>query len=93
MAASLLVTRTGALGRLGGTPSARGLVTAVEAQELGRAQAITVLTADGRSLRFRVTESVEMTPGHLREHMLFGEPVTVSYRDDGQSLVALQIDD
>jgi len=40
-----------------------------------------------------VDPSVDMTPGHMREHMAFGQPVTVSYRRDGSKLVATQVTD
>lgn len=30
-----------------------------------------------------------MTPGHLRQHMALGNPVTITYRGEGSSLIAL----
>ena len=74
-------------------PSVRGVVTAVEAQSLTSADSITVRSDDGRTWRFHVAPEVDMTPGHLREHMTFGEPVTVFYTRTPDGLVAQRITD
>jgi hypothetical protein len=71
----------------------RGLVIAVEAQSIARAEVITVRADDGRELRFRLDAAVDVTPGHLREHMTLAEPVVVTYRPDGDGLLALRVDD
>jgi hypothetical protein len=82
----------GALSRTREQP-VRGLVTSVEARDIGHAAAITVRTQDGRDLRFQVDPAVEMTPGHLREHMTFGQPVSVYYRRTGDAFVAIKVTD
>jgi hypothetical protein len=76
-------------------PKARGVVTAIEARDLGHAAAIMVRTADGRELRFLIDPSVDphWTPGHLRDHMTFAEPITVYYRRDGDVLMAYRVTD
>ena len=71
----------------------RGLVIEVEARSIASASTVAVQTEDGRSLRFQVADSVNVTPGHLRQHQVFREPVTVTYRDTPQGLVATAIDD
>ena len=65
----------------------------VQARDIGHAEAIAVRSADGREWRFRVADSVDMTPGHLREHATFGQPVTVYYRQEGAELVATRVTD
>ena len=72
---------------------ARGVVIAVEARSLARADRVTVRTSDGRELSFQVDPSVNWTPGHLREHMAQGEPVVVEFTRRAEGLVALRIED
>jgi hypothetical protein len=77
-----------------GPERVRGNVIAVQASSLARADAITIRTDDGRELTFRVDPGVDMTPGHLREHMTLGEPVVVGYtRAPDGSAVAVRIED
>jgi hypothetical protein len=77
-----------------GPPSPfRGVVIAVDARSVARADTVTVRADDGREYRLRVDPAVPVTPGHLREHMALGEPVLVEYRREGNELVAIRIDD
>jgi hypothetical protein len=82
---------------LGGVlqPRVTGIVTGVEARDLGHAAAISVRTTGGAEMRFLVDEGIDphWTPGHLRDHMLFAEPVTVYYRQAGDALLAYRIED
>jgi uncharacterized lipoprotein YajG len=71
----------------------RGHVVDVQARDIRRAEAVQVRTQSGEVLRFNVAESVEVTPGHLREHMVQGEPVTVKYETRPDGLLATAIDD
>ncbi len=73
--------------------SVRGVITAVEARSLSNADRIIVRDAQGKTWDFRVAPEVDVTPGHLRQHMAFGEPVTVYYRRTPDGLVAYQITD
>jgi hypothetical protein len=76
-------------------PQLRGVVIGVESRDLGHAAAITIQTAEGRQQRFLVDPSVDphWTPGHLRDHMLLAEPITVFYRQAGSDLAAYRITD
>ena len=76
-------------------PRVRGIVISVEARDLGHAASITLQSADGKAQRFVVDARVDpqWTPGHLRDHMTFAEPLTVYYRRDGENLVAYRIVD
>ena len=58
----------------------RGTVTRVDARDIGHASVIAVRTSEGQEWQFAVDDAVDMTPGHLREHMMFGELVTVTAR-------------
>ncbi len=75
------------------TRSVRGVIIRVEATSLTRTDQIELRTDDGLTLRFAVSPEVKMTPGHLREHMLFGEPVTVFYVENSSRLLATDITD
>jgi hypothetical protein len=74
-------------------PRVRGAITDVQIQDIGHARTISLHGVDGRDYQFDVAPSVDMTPGHLREHMAFALPVTVYYRRDGSRLLAVQIAD
>ncbi len=55
-----------------------GHVTAVYARDIGHASTVNVRDSVGVEHSFDVATEVDMTPAHLREHMLFGEAVTVT---------------
>jgi hypothetical protein len=90
---AVLVWLGPAVAASGREPRVRGVVTAVVARDIGHAESMTVRAPDGREWRFRVDDAVDMTPGHLREHMTFGQPVTVYYRREGDALVAWRVTD
>ena len=64
-----------------------GLITDVEARTLLDLESIEVTDDDGNSLEFHAAGQrfMEFTPSHVREHMLQGLGVIVTYRksDDG----------
>jgi hypothetical protein len=71
----------------------RGVVTEVQPRDLGHADTITVRSEDGDQVQFRVADSVLFTPGHLREHLIFAEPVTVTYLVTESGYLATEITD
>jgi hypothetical protein len=77
----------------GGPQTARGLVVNVQARSIAEAEGITLRTDDGRELVLRIQKGVDVTPGHLREHMTLGEPVVVTYESTPDGLLAVKIDD
>jgi hypothetical protein len=79
--------------RTAGQLRVRGLVTNVQSRDIGHAQSLTVEAAGGRVWQFDAAPSVDMTPGHLRDHMALGQPVTVYYHREGSNLVATQVTD
>jgi hypothetical protein len=92
---ALLVTLGVLAWRANSEPQLRGVIVGVEARDIGHAAAIVMRTADGKETRFLVDPSVEAkwTPGHLRDHMMFAQAVTVHYRHAGDALVAYRIAD
>ena len=81
--------------RATGEPQLRGIIVNVEARDIGHAAAIVLRTSDGVETRLLVDPSVEAkwTPGHLRDHMMFAQAVTVHFRRAGDALVAYRITD
>lgn len=72
---------------------ARGHIIDVQARDIRQAESVQFRTEGGDVLRLKVAESVKVTPGHLREHMLQGEPVTVTYEMRSDGPLATAIDD
>jgi hypothetical protein len=84
----------GAVACASGAPqTVRGVVVAVEARSVARAEAFTLRADDGRELTFRVAPEVAWTPGHLREHAVLGEPIVVTFTREGEALVAVHLAD
>jgi hypothetical protein len=73
-----------------------GIVVAVEATSLSSVQGFSILTADGRTVDFRIV-SLENTaafpPGHLAVHKVSLVPVRVTYVDRDGSHEAVRIED
>jgi hypothetical protein len=76
-----------------GPQQARGLITNVQARSIVETEAITLRTEGGQELVLRVDRAVDVTPGHLREHMTLAEPVLVTYEQTPDGLLATRIDD
>ena len=74
------------------TQTVRGVLVDVAAPSLTNLRSFDLRTDDGRRLSFRVEGDVGMTPAHLREHMVLGEPVSVTYRESADGLLALRLD-
>jgi hypothetical protein len=79
--------------RPGGPERVQGVVVAVEARSIARADGLTLRAAGGQDYHFRVDPSVDWTPGHLREHMALGEPIVVEFTRQAEGLLATRIDD
>jgi hypothetical protein len=92
LGAGLLVA-TAACQGTGGPERVRGVVVAVDARSIARADGLTVRAEGGQEYHLRVDPSVDWTPGHLREHMALGEPIVVEFRRQADGLLATRIDD
>ena len=75
------------------TLNVHGLVVEVAAKSLTDLASLTVRDEMGSLWIFTAEGFVGMTPSHLTEHRLLGEPVTVSYKETPDGLVALRITD
>ena len=69
------------------------MVLEVVARNITEVETLRLLSEDGQEYRFTSEGFVGFTPSHLREHQLFGQPVTVSYVQKGGQLVAVAITD
>jgi hypothetical protein len=93
-AGAVLLVWTGiVLASRSGEARVRGVVTEVVARDIGHAESITLRAEDGRELRFVIPPEELKTPGHLREHMTYGQPLIVHYRREGETLVATRLED
>jgi hypothetical protein len=78
-------------------PQASGVLINVESRQIVDADSVTLRTADGHELTFRVSPDVARNPdhpntaSHLRQHMLAGDPVTIRYRDSANGPEAVSI--
>jgi hypothetical protein len=73
-----------------------GVLTGVEATTISRADAFTLRSDDGAERRFVVSAEADRgghppSPGHLRQHMTYGDRVTVRYREGKEGLLALEV--
>ena len=73
----------------------RGVIVGVDGQGFDRVASFVLRTPDGRDTRFLVDPSVDAKwdPSHMRDHMMFAQPVTVFYRQAGAALIAYRISD
>ncbi len=83
-----------------GTRAVTGLVTAVDAPSLTQLDGFSFRTDDGRALGFRIAPEANrqdpqrgFVPGHLREHALTSTKVKITYREEGNELLAVRIED
>ncbi len=78
-----------------GYRSFNGTVMSFEAESLLELESITVANAAGVVLDFHAggRRFEEFTPAHVREHMLLGDPVEVTYRQSGDVLIIVSLQD
>ena len=77
-------------------PTVDGVVIQVESTGLTSVNGFTLLTADGRQLRFGLAElrnGSVFPPGHLPEHVATAAPVRVWYRETSGGFEALWLED
>ena len=70
-----------------------GVITDLQARDIAHADWIRLRTDQGAELQLKVADSVLFSASHLRQHMIFAEPVTVTYEDRADGPVATAIDD
>jgi hypothetical protein len=73
-----------------------GVVVHVEATGLDAVTGLSLRTADGATIDFRIGQlenGAEFPPGHLVEHQATGAPIRVWYRMEGAVRVAIRLED
>ena len=81
------------------TKTVHGVLLEVESPSIQRVERFTLRTDDGQEMTFSAAfdfnsgTSHAMTPGHMRQHMALADPVTITYREDGSNLIALNATD
>lgn len=96
--AAVLLSGKGVGGLIGSEipPSVVGVIVRVESEGLDTVRGFTLRTDDGTFIAFTwgaLEDGARFPPGHLAEHQATAEHVRVSYRTEGQSKVAVRIDD
>ena len=87
-----------ACGGDGGEKLVTGVIIDVQASSLTRVESFTLRDNDGDTLVFNVAPDALQDPregffpGHLRTHALAVEQVKVSYRKEGDRLLALRLE-
>ena len=73
----------------------RGLIVEVKAGSISELESLVLDGDDGTTWRFEARGQMfaEFSPSHLREHMVQGLPITVSFHRDGGSLVVDDLSD
>ena len=81
------------------TLTASGVLLDVVSPGIQQVTSFTLRTDAGEEMKFVTAPDFNagathlMTPGHMRQHMALGNPVTVTYRVDNGQLVALSATD
>ena len=71
----------------------RGQIVEVISRNISKVETLRVRDDQGKVLTFATEGYVGFTPSHLREHQLFGQPVLVTYIQQGDRLIAVRITD
>ena len=71
-----------------------GYVTNVSAANLLNVDWFEIETKSGKVMRFEVTGSLgSFTPSHMRQHMLIGDPISITYYEKGEKFNASLVED
>jgi len=71
----------------------RGMIVDVVSRNITEIETFRVRDGQGKEWLFATEGDVGISPSHLKEHQLFGQPVLVSYVKKGKELVALDVAD
>ena len=71
----------------------RGQVVEVVSRDISEVETLMVRDDLGKVFTFTTRGYVGFSPSHLREHQLFGLPALVTYIQEGDRLIAVQITD
>jgi hypothetical protein len=70
-----------------------GVLVEVEAASFLLVRSLTLRTDAGELIPMIAEGDIGMTPGHLREHMALGEPVSITVRYADELVIVTRIDD
>ena len=73
-----------------------GVVVGIDTAGLDQVRGFDVRTPEGATVTFAMGDlenGAEFPPGHLGEHQATAEPVRVFYREEGETKIAIRIDD
>jgi hypothetical protein len=90
-----LVLALGLLVACGGGRQIVGVVTAIDG-DLQRIETFTLRTVEGEDLTFTAAPDATFHGGpltHISDHLRSGVPVSVEYREEGDRLVATEVED
>ena len=93
LAAAALLTLALACQMAPASRQVRGIITDVRPRDIAHTDSIQLRLDSGEELKLAVADSVQFPPGHLREHMVFAEPVTVTYLERPEGALATEIVD
>jgi hypothetical protein len=91
-----LVTAVVAVGCEPALQTDSGIVTSVDSPSIGVVDGFELQARDGRRLVFDTSGLAfhpEFPPTHLIEHQALAQPITVTYRTEGDRLVVVRLDD
>ena len=91
LAASMLLIVAACGG--GGEKIVTGLVVEAVERNLAEIELLRVRGSDGRVWEFSTEGSVGISAAHLRQHQVLGERVTVTYKEEGGRLIAVDVRD
>ena len=78
------------------TPSVIGVIIGVQSEGLDQVRGFSLRTQDGATVTFTIgnlESGAEFPPGHLVEHQATAQPVRVWYRIEGETRVAIRLED
>ncbi len=87
---------TGSSGGSANSPSVVGVIVGVQSEGLDSVRGFTLRTNAGESVPFTIgtlENGAQFPPGHLGEHQATAQPVRVWYRTEGDTRVAIRIED
>ncbi|MDO8484431.1 MAG: hypothetical protein Q7S35_05750 [Candidatus Limnocylindrales bacterium] len=96
--AAVLLSGSG-VGDAGGSanaPSLVGVIVGVRSEGLDKVRGFSLRTQDGATVPFSIgnlENGVAFPPGHLVEHQATAQPVRVWYRTEGETKVAIRLED
>jgi hypothetical protein len=96
--AAILLSSTGASVIRGSAdaPSVVGVIVGVDSEGLDKVRGFSLRSAEGTTTVFTIgtlENGVAFPPGHLVEHQATAQPVRVWYRTDGETMVAIRLED